>query len=169
MAPNESAATSTAARAAQPARNSRASTSSGSDGAPSITTSATDRLRSSSRRVCARTPAGAGGRAQTRRLLDRSRSVADVVIEGAPSGPLDVNAREFLAGCAARAAVLVAADSLGAMARMLDLAVTYSKQRHQFGVPTGSFQAANRAAATILVEVEAACLTAWNEPIGTPN
>ncbi len=100
--------------------------------------------------------AGAGVRAQTRRLLDRSRSVADVVIEGAPSEPLDVDAREFLAGCAARAAVLVAADSLGAMARMLDLAVGYSKQRHQFGVPIGSFQAVKHAAATILVEVEAA-------------
>jgi alkylation response protein AidB-like acyl-CoA dehydrogenase len=100
--------------------------------------------------------AGAGVQAETRRLLDRSRSVADVVIEGAPSEPLDVDAREFLAGCAARAAVLVAADSLGAMARMLDLAVEYSKQRHQFGVPIGSFQAVKHAAATILVEVEAA-------------
>src|SRR5258708_3975234 len=100
--------------------------------------------------------AGAGWGAQPRRLLDRSRSVADVVIEGAPSGPLDVDAREFLAGCAARAAVLVAADSLGAMARMLDLAVTYSKQRHQFGVPIGSFQAVKHAAPSILVAVEAA-------------
>ena len=61
-------------------------------------------------------PAGAGVRAQTRRMLDRSRPVADVAIEGAPSEPLDADAREFLAGCAARAAVLVAADSLGAMA-----------------------------------------------------
>jgi len=100
--------------------------------------------------------ADAGVRAQTRQLLDRSRAVADVVIEGAPSRPLDVGAREFLAGCAARAAVLVAADSLGAMARMLDLAVEYSKQRHQFGVPIGSFQAVKHAAATIEVEVEAA-------------
>jgi alkylation response protein AidB-like acyl-CoA dehydrogenase len=100
--------------------------------------------------------AGAGVRAQDRRLLDRTRPVADVVIEGAPSGPLDVDAREFLAGCAARAAVLVAADSLGAMARMLDLAVEYSKQRHQFGVPIGSFQAVKHAAASMLVEVEAA-------------
>ncbi len=82
--------------------------------------------------------------------------LVSAAVEGAPSGPLDVDAREFLAGCAARAAVLVAADSLGAMARMLDLAVTYSKQRHQFGVPIGSFQAVKHAAASILVEVEAA-------------
>jgi alkylation response protein AidB-like acyl-CoA dehydrogenase len=101
-------------------------------------------------------PAGGGVQPQTRRLLDRSRSVADIAIEGTPSGPLDVDARDFLAGCAARAAVLVAADSLGAMARMLDMAVEYSKQRHQFGVPIGSFQAVKHAAASMLVDVEAA-------------
>jgi len=101
-------------------------------------------------------PAGAGVQAHARRLLDRSRSVADIVIEGARSRPLDVDAGEFLAGCSARAAVLVAADSLGAMARMLDMTVEYSKQRHQFGVPIGSFQAVKHAAAAMLVEVEAA-------------
>ena len=57
---------------------------------------------------------------------------------------------------AARSAVLTAADSLGAATRMLELSVTYSKQRHQFGVPIGSFQAVQHAAATILVDVEAA-------------
>jgi alkylation response protein AidB-like acyl-CoA dehydrogenase len=51
--------------------------------------------------------------------------------------------------------VLAAADALGAMHRMLDLAVEYSLQRRQFGVPIGSFQAVKHAAATILVGVEA--------------
>ena len=101
-------------------------------------------------------PAGDGVRVVARRLLDRSRSVADVVVDDAVSEPLDVDAPAFLAGCAARAAVLVAADSLGAMTRMLELAVEYSKQRRQFGVPIGSFQAVKHAAATILVEAEAA-------------
>jgi alkylation response protein AidB-like acyl-CoA dehydrogenase len=41
------------------------------------------------------------------------------------------------------------------MERMLDLAVEYSGQRVQFGVPIGSFQAVKHAAATILVGVEA--------------
>jgi alkylation response protein AidB-like acyl-CoA dehydrogenase len=39
---------------------------------------------------------------------------------------------------------------------MLALAVEYAGQRHQFGVPIGSFQAVKHAAATLLVGVEAA-------------
>ena len=103
--------------------------------------------------------AGAPGITRTRRkLLDRSRSVADVRFDRAPSQRLTLTAgpAEVLRQASARAAVLVAADSLGASARMLDLAVTYSKQRRQFGVPIGSFQAVKHAAATILVGVEAA-------------
>ncbi|AJE87311.1 acyl-CoA dehydrogenase [Streptomyces albus] len=91
-----------------------------------------------------------------RPLLDRSRSVADVTFDRVPSVRLDVDVDEVLRGASVRAGVLVAADSLGAGERMLDLAVEYSKQRHQFGVPIGSFQAVKHAAATILVGVEAA-------------
>lgn len=90
-----------------------------------------------------------------RRLLDRSRAVADVRLDAVVSEPLAVDAETFLEDVAARAAVLVAADALGATERMLELAVDYSKQRHQFGVPIGSFQAVKHAAATILVGVEA--------------
>jgi alkylation response protein AidB-like acyl-CoA dehydrogenase len=91
-----------------------------------------------------------------RRLLDRSRSVADVAFDSTPATPLDIDAVEVLESAALRAAVLVAGDSLGAMDRMLSMAVEYSKQRHQFGVPIGSFQAVKHAAATMLVGVEAA-------------
>jgi alkylation response protein AidB-like acyl-CoA dehydrogenase len=90
-----------------------------------------------------------------RELLDRSRGVADVTLVGAPSTKLDQDAEAALSGAAEVAAVLVAADALGASERMLELAVEYSKQRHQFGVPIGSFQAVKHAAATIEVEVEA--------------
>jgi alkylation response protein AidB-like acyl-CoA dehydrogenase len=89
-----------------------------------------------------------------RKLLDRTRSAADVTFAGAPGLRLDVDGREVLARAALRAAVLVAADSLGAAARMLELAVDYSKQRTQFGVPIGSFQAVKHAAAAMLVSVE---------------
>lgn len=90
-----------------------------------------------------------------RPLLDRSRSVADVQLAGAPSVALEVDAVACMARAADLAAVLVAADALGAMERMMELAVEYSKQRHQFGVPIGSFQAVKHAAASILVDVEA--------------
>lgn len=89
-------------------------------------------------------------------LLDRSRSIADVSLDGVAGTRLDVDAEAVLAEAALRAAVIVAADSLGAMERMLDMAVEYSLQRKQFGVPIGSFQAVKHAAATILVSVEAA-------------
>ena len=69
---------------------------------------------------------------------------------------LEADPAEVLRLASARAAVLVAADSLGATERMLDMAVAYSKQRRQFGVPIGSFQAVKHAAATVLVGVEAA-------------
>lgn len=90
-----------------------------------------------------------------RRLLDRSRTVADVRLDGAAAEPLDVDATTALGAAADVAGVLLAADALGAMERMLELAVEYSGQRHQFGVPIGSFQAVKHAAATILVDVEA--------------
>jgi alkylation response protein AidB-like acyl-CoA dehydrogenase len=89
-------------------------------------------------------------------LLDRSRSVADVQLSAAPSDVLEVDCEEFLRDASARAAVLVAADSLGATERMLELSVEYSLQRRQFGVQIGSFQAVKHAAATMLVGVEAA-------------
>ena len=98
----------------------------------------------------------AGVSVTPRHLLDRSRSVADVVLDGAASELLPADPAAVWPATAARAAVLVAADSLGAAGRMLDLAVTYSQQRYQFGVPIGSFQAVKHAAATILVRVEAA-------------
>jgi alkylation response protein AidB-like acyl-CoA dehydrogenase len=98
---------------------------------------------------------GPGITTTPRRLLDRSREVADVRLDGAPSTPLAADATEYLLHATDLAGVLVAADSLGATQRMLDLAVSYSKQRKQFGVPIGSFQAVKHAAATILVGVEA--------------
>ncbi|MDP7723647.1 acyl-CoA dehydrogenase family protein [Mycobacterium sp. TY814] len=89
-----------------------------------------------------------------RALLDRSRDVADVVLQNATGRRLDVDAAVALGEIASRAAVLVAADALGAAERMLQLAVEYSKQRHQFGQPIGSFQAVKHAAAQMLVTVE---------------
>jgi alkylation response protein AidB-like acyl-CoA dehydrogenase len=91
-----------------------------------------------------------------RKLLDRSRTMADVTLAGAASERLEIDAQAVLGQLSLRAAVLVAADTLGASQAMLDLAVAYSKQRQQFGTLIGSFQAVKHAAATIMVGVEAA-------------
>jgi alkylation response protein AidB-like acyl-CoA dehydrogenase len=71
---------------------------------------------------------------------------------------------------AATAAVLVAADALGASQRMLDMTVEYVVDRRQFGVPVGSFQAVKHAAAEMLVAIEgtraAVHYAAWSVAAG---
>jgi alkylation response protein AidB-like acyl-CoA dehydrogenase len=92
-----------------------------------------------------------------RALLDRSRDAADVILEDVEARRLDVpedDATAVVSEIATRAAVLVAADALGAAERMLQLAVDYSKQRQQFGHPIGAFQAVKHAASQMLVVVE---------------
>jgi alkylation response protein AidB-like acyl-CoA dehydrogenase len=91
----------------------------------------------------------------SRELLDRSRTAADVTLDAVAGIKLDLDAASFLGTAALRAAVLIAADSLGAATRLRELAVEYSTQRTQFGVPIGSFQAMQHAAATMLVNEEA--------------
>lgn len=87
----------------------------------------------------------AGEVAVTPRLLvDRTRSVGDV---DAQAGATDTQ-------LAATAAVMVAADALGAAQRLLDLTVAYVTDRVQFGVPVGSFQAVKHAAADMLTAIE---------------
>ena len=98
--------------------------------------------------------ADAGVGIHPRSLLDRSRDVADIVLDDATGRRLEMDSTAALGEIATRAAVLVAADALGAAERMLQLAVDYSKQRQQFGHPIGSFQAVKHAAAQMLVTVE---------------
>ncbi|WP_343602686.1 acyl-CoA dehydrogenase family protein [Mycobacterium sp.] len=59
-------------------------------------------------------------------------------------------------GIADTAAILVAAEQVGAAARCLELTVAYTKERVQFGRPIGSFQALKHRMADLHVAVQAA-------------
>jgi alkylation response protein AidB-like acyl-CoA dehydrogenase len=58
----------------------------------------------------------------------------------------------------ARAAVVVAAELVGLCRRALELTLDYIKDRHQFGVPVGSFQAVQHGAAQMLRDTESAAV-----------
>jgi alkylation response protein AidB-like acyl-CoA dehydrogenase len=59
-------------------------------------------------------------------------------------------------GVADSAAILLAAEQIGAAARCLELTVEYTKERVQFGRPIGSFQALKHRMADLYVAVQAA-------------
>jgi alkylation response protein AidB-like acyl-CoA dehydrogenase len=53
-----------------------------------------------------------------------------------------------------RALIAVSAELLGLSQRALDMTVAYVKERKQFGVPVGSFQAVQHRAAQMLLDAE---------------
>ncbi|MFE6862013.1 acyl-CoA dehydrogenase family protein [Nocardia sp. NPDC057668] len=55
-----------------------------------------------------------------------------------------------------RAALATACDSLGISEAMLEATVAYTKVRHQFGCPIGTFQAVQHACADMLVDITVA-------------
>jgi alkylation response protein AidB-like acyl-CoA dehydrogenase len=59
-----------------------------------------------------------------------------------------------VAAALARAQVAVSAELLGICQRALDMTVEYVKERKQFGVPVGSFQAVQHKAAQMLLDTE---------------
>lgn len=95
--------------------------------------------------------------------VDRTRELCVLVMN-------DVFAEQVQEGCdrfestsvlLSAARVLVAADELGACQRMLELAVAYSHQRVQFGVPIGSFQAVKHMCAEMAAEIEPCRSLMW--------
>lgn len=88
--------------------------------------------------------------------VDGSRRVFEVdtsALDGAPRRPLGGGA---LAALADRWHVAIAAETVGTARRILDLSVDYARQRHQFGVPIGSFQAIQHKCADMAVALERA-------------
>jgi alkylation response protein AidB-like acyl-CoA dehydrogenase len=87
--------------------------------------------------------------------IDPTRSAARVAIaDGAGDGLGDA--------CAGvgRALVSVSSELVGVCERALDMTVAYVKERKQFGVPVGAFQAVSHRCAQMLLETEKARSTA---------
>ena len=71
-------------------------------------------------------------------------------------------------GIADTAAILVAAEQIGAATKCLDLTVEYTKDRVQFGRPIGSFQALKHRMADLYVAVQSARAVV-NDAIAEPS
>ena len=100
--------------------------------------------------------------------MDLTRRLAHVRLDGAPGnriGPAD--ARPALRAALDTAVVALAAEQVGAAAAILELTVAYSKVRHQFGRPIGSFQALKHRMADLHVLLEAARSAAYAAGNGT--
>ena len=76
--------------------------------------------------------------------IDPTRRFARVSGDGEPLGP----------GAADRVRTAIAAEALGLCQRALDMTLEYVKERKQFGIPVGSFQAVSHRCAQMLLATE---------------
>ena len=90
-------------------------------------------------------------RAEPLTMIDPTRRFATVSGEGTPLGP----------GAVDRVSAAVAAELVGVCQRALDMTLDYVKNRRQFGVPVGSFQAVSHRCAHMLLHTESARSTAY--------
>ncbi len=126
--------------------------------------------------VAAATPAGPGlfvvdgavAVSTAVRALDRSRPLLSVSLDGVVVGPDDVLGEpgsdtvvDALTRAVEIASLGVALEVLGATEALLDLVVQYVKDRHQFGVPIGKFQAVKHKMADDYVAVQRARALAY--------
>jgi alkylation response protein AidB-like acyl-CoA dehydrogenase len=93
--------------------------------------------------------------------MDQTRRLARVE----PTETTDIGADP---GLADTAAILLAAEQIGAAAKCLDLTVEYTKDRVQFGRPIGSFQALKHRMADLYVAVQSARAVV-NDAIAEPS
>jgi alkylation response protein AidB-like acyl-CoA dehydrogenase len=92
---------------------------------------------------------------RTRRLdsFDGTTRLAAVTLGDGVGEPLPGGTAQVRAVLAARAAVLIAADLVGGAREALTRTVAYDRERKQFGVPVGSFQAIKHTLADLHIGV----------------
>jgi alkylation response protein AidB-like acyl-CoA dehydrogenase len=86
--------------------------------------------------------------------IDPTRRFARVVADARDAEPLGT-------GAAARVHAALAAELVGVCQRALEMTVEYVKDRKQFGVPVGSFQAVSHRCAQMLLHTESARSAAY--------
>jgi len=106
-------------------------------------------------------PGDAKGLSRVRQQRVDSRGAALVKLEGVTLGAASVvgapgTGGDLLESVVDRATVGLCAEMLGSMAQAFERTLTYLKQRIQFGVPIGSFQALKHRAAQCFIEIELA-------------
>jgi alkylation response protein AidB-like acyl-CoA dehydrogenase len=94
--------------------------------------------------------------------FDPTRAVARLELADAPATPVGVPGEDgpALARALDLATVLLANEMLGAMERVIEMAVGYARERTQFGRAIGSFQAIKHKCADLWIELEAARVAA---------
>ena len=80
---------------------------------------------------------------------------------GGPAASAGPGGVHLVAGIPDLALMGLAVTAVGACRRVLDLVVAHVKQRHQFGVPIGSFQAVKHKAADMYLAIERARVLAY--------
>jgi alkylation response protein AidB-like acyl-CoA dehydrogenase len=104
--------------------------------------------------------------------IDSTRSAARVSAAEDAGEPLVGD----VAGGVDRALVAVSSELVGVSERALDMTIDYVKERRQFGVPVGAFQAVSHRCAQMLLDTEkarsTAAFAAWaadSDPEGLPE
>lgn len=97
------------------------------------------------------------------KTIDRTRSVAEISLNGTPAAvlPNTASSREPLLATIDAGRLMLAADTLGAAQAMLDQAVAYAKERRQFNRVIGSFQAVKHMCAEMAAELEPCRSLVW--------
>ncbi|MBV1876545.1 MAG: acyl-CoA/acyl-ACP dehydrogenase [Pseudomonadales bacterium] len=105
----------------------------------------------------------AGVTRQNLKTIDKTRAVAEIVLEGAAAEvlPGSQNDREPLLKTIDAGRLMLAADTLGAADIMLEKAVAYAKERKQFDRVIGSFQAVKHMCAEMATELEPCRSLIW--------
>ena len=103
---------------------------------------------------------GAGVESELFEGVDRTRLLADLTFDGAPAETLE-EGTDVANRVRDLALVLLAADAFGGALRCSEMAVDYAKNREQFGVTIGHFQALKHQLANMAVSVEPARALYW--------